>query len=364
MKINLGEKIRTLRKAAGMTQEQLAEALCVTTGAVYKWESGRALPELEMLVDIAEFFETSVDALLDYGWESGSMGHAAEKLRSFAREKKLDEGMRYAEKVLQKYPNSFEVVWESADVYFLTMTGDAPYAQRAVELYQRAIQLFDQNENDQISLITIQNRIASCYCFMDRMDDAIELLKKNNVEGLNDSLIGLLMSQDESKAKESLKYLSDALYGGHAMIFQTCIGYANAYTALGEYEKIEALMLWLMEMGKGLRDVNSIGYQDKADVRLCTILAAMAARRGNTQGAYDWLRKAKETALRFDAAPQYRAAVGLKFYHGNDRATAYDDMGKTAMDTIENFMADEDAGEGLHAIWEKIKAESPPALEQ
>ena len=357
MKINLCEKIRALRKAAGMTQEQLAEALCVTTGAVYKWESGRALPELEMLVDIAEFFETSVDALLDYGWESGSMGQAAEKLRYFAREKKLEEGMRYAEKALQKYPNSFDVVLESADIYFLTLN-EKQYAQRAVELYQRAIQLFDQNENDQISLITIQNRIASCYCFMDRMDDAIELLKKNNVEGVNDSMIGLLMSQDESRAEESLKYLSDALYGGHAMIFRTCIGYANAYTTLGEYGKIEELMLWLMEMGKGLRDEKSIGYQDKAEVRLYTILAAMAVRQGNTQRAYDWLRKAKETALHFDAAPQYKTAVGLKFYHGNERATSYDDMGKTAMDTIENFLADKDAGEGLRTIWAEIQAEA------
>ena len=43
MEIRLGENIRTLRKAAGLTQEALAEALGVTTGAVYKWESGDSL---------------------------------------------------------------------------------------------------------------------------------------------------------------------------------------------------------------------------------------------------------------------------------------------------------------------------------
>ena len=55
MEIRLGENIRTLRKAAGLTQEALAEALGVTTGAVYKWESGRAMPELELLVEIAQW---------------------------------------------------------------------------------------------------------------------------------------------------------------------------------------------------------------------------------------------------------------------------------------------------------------------
>lgn len=63
MEIKLGESIRRLRKESRFTQEQLAEALGVSVRAVHKWESGKATPELEMLVDIAEFFETSVDAL-------------------------------------------------------------------------------------------------------------------------------------------------------------------------------------------------------------------------------------------------------------------------------------------------------------
>ena len=40
MEIRLGERIRDLRKKAGLTQEQLAEILGATAGAVYKWESG------------------------------------------------------------------------------------------------------------------------------------------------------------------------------------------------------------------------------------------------------------------------------------------------------------------------------------
>lgn len=43
MKIQLAENIRDLRKKRALTQEQLAEALGVTAGAVYKWESGGSL---------------------------------------------------------------------------------------------------------------------------------------------------------------------------------------------------------------------------------------------------------------------------------------------------------------------------------
>ena len=51
MEIRLGESIRRLRKEAGFTQEQLAEAMGVSVSAVHKWESDKATPELEMLVD-------------------------------------------------------------------------------------------------------------------------------------------------------------------------------------------------------------------------------------------------------------------------------------------------------------------------
>ncbi len=55
MAFALSEHIRSLRKARGLTQEQLAEALGVTAGAVYKWESRLSLPELPMLVQLADF---------------------------------------------------------------------------------------------------------------------------------------------------------------------------------------------------------------------------------------------------------------------------------------------------------------------
>ena len=40
MNIQLSDNIRTFRKERGLTQEQLAEVLGVTVGAVYKWEAG------------------------------------------------------------------------------------------------------------------------------------------------------------------------------------------------------------------------------------------------------------------------------------------------------------------------------------
>ena len=58
------EKLQTLRKQKGLTQEELAEALHVSRTAVSKWESGRGYPNIDSLKATAAFFGVTVDALL------------------------------------------------------------------------------------------------------------------------------------------------------------------------------------------------------------------------------------------------------------------------------------------------------------
>ena len=60
----LSEKIFTLRKQKGLSQEQLGEALGVSRQAVSKWESGQSLPDLDKLLALSRYFEVSTDSLL------------------------------------------------------------------------------------------------------------------------------------------------------------------------------------------------------------------------------------------------------------------------------------------------------------
>ena len=58
------EKLHSLRKQKGLTQEALAEALHVSRTAVSKWESGRGYPNIDSLKATAAFFGVTVDELL------------------------------------------------------------------------------------------------------------------------------------------------------------------------------------------------------------------------------------------------------------------------------------------------------------
>lgn len=60
----LSEKLYTLRKKSGLSQEQLAEQLGVSRQAISKWESGQSVPESDKLIVISSYFKVTLDYLL------------------------------------------------------------------------------------------------------------------------------------------------------------------------------------------------------------------------------------------------------------------------------------------------------------
>lgn len=66
MMIELGNNIRTLRKAKEITQEKLAAQLHISYQAVSKWENGVAQPDINMIPVIANYFDVTIDELFGY----------------------------------------------------------------------------------------------------------------------------------------------------------------------------------------------------------------------------------------------------------------------------------------------------------
>ena len=60
----LNENIKAIRKAKGLSQEELAIKLNVVRQTISKWENGLSVPDSDMLISISEIFETPVSALL------------------------------------------------------------------------------------------------------------------------------------------------------------------------------------------------------------------------------------------------------------------------------------------------------------
>lgn len=62
--VRTGEFLAALRRSRGLTQEQVAEALCVSNKTISKWESGSGLPDITILPDLAEFYHVTADDVL------------------------------------------------------------------------------------------------------------------------------------------------------------------------------------------------------------------------------------------------------------------------------------------------------------
>ena len=60
----LSERLRQLRKNAGLSQEQLAETLHISRQAVSKWESGVSNPDIQNIVQLGKLYGISTDSIL------------------------------------------------------------------------------------------------------------------------------------------------------------------------------------------------------------------------------------------------------------------------------------------------------------
>lgn len=61
---NLSERLRQLRKNAGLSQEQLAEKLDISRQAVSKWEAGSSSPDIHNIVQLGKLYNISTDSIL------------------------------------------------------------------------------------------------------------------------------------------------------------------------------------------------------------------------------------------------------------------------------------------------------------
>ena len=63
--MQIGKLLQTLRREKGLTQEQLAERLCVARRTVSRWETGSNLPDLDLLIELSDLYAVDLRELLN-----------------------------------------------------------------------------------------------------------------------------------------------------------------------------------------------------------------------------------------------------------------------------------------------------------
>ena len=160
--INIGNKIRELRKKKGITQEALAAVLSVSPQAVSKWESGITYPDMEMIPVIAGYFEVSLDMLFEY--DVRGMKAKIQKLIDDAGKYFYDDTNRFIsgmKDALCDYPGNEELLTALLDgyEYILRNRGDTSHLDEIIALSEKLI----SESNDFVRICNVKDTEAAAY---------------------------------------------------------------------------------------------------------------------------------------------------------------------------------------------------------
>lgn len=90
----IGSFLRELRKEQGITQEDLAEKLNVSSRTISRWETGTNMPDISLLIEIADFFDVGIPEIVNGERKSEKMNEevkeVAEKLSDYADAEKVN----------------------------------------------------------------------------------------------------------------------------------------------------------------------------------------------------------------------------------------------------------------------------------
>lgn len=116
---HLGANIAALRKAKGLTQEQLAAKLGISAPAVSKWETGSSCPDITLLCPLARALGTNVDTLLQFE-ETLSDEQVLEQINAVAEQafrQDLAGAEQRLQELLRQYPSCTTLQYNAAVVY-------------------------------------------------------------------------------------------------------------------------------------------------------------------------------------------------------------------------------------------------------
>ena len=291
--MELCSNIRDYRRRARLTQEQLAECLGVTGASVSKWENGQSTPDLGALLELADFFGVSVDALLGHRVREDRLTELENQVEELGRNGNLEEACTLAEQILRNYPNSYSAVEHMAHHYYMMYmhTSEKRHMERAVELTGRLFALLeDPADKRRIGLYT---SMANQYELLGDLDKAVEYYEKGNVDQSNDRSIAHCYVR-MGKMDKALPMVSDRFLNHLFLLFQYVMDLSEIWLAKGEMGKALAVLEW------GSRVTESVtGTAGMLPASLNGVLllsqASLLNELGNREDAEDAVRRLVRT---------------------------------------------------------------------
>ncbi|EPY2307824.1 helix-turn-helix domain-containing protein [Clostridium sporogenes] len=232
-KLLIGEVIHRLRKEKGITQEQLANFIGVSTAAVSKWESGTSYPDITLLPVIATFFNVTIDILLNFKIELPddevmSIFSECEKLFSSGE---LNKAIVKSKEYIIKYPSSYYLKLRIGFL-FTMYSWKSTEEEGGMNMIKYPIELYEDIAKNCTKIELVEQalfQLGALYPLVGEEDKAIEALNKINKSELDPNLILSNIYMKKNEFKKAREILQRKLYKSINDITFVCFGLANSY---------------------------------------------------------------------------------------------------------------------------------------
>lgn len=211
--------IQEKRKEIGLTQEQIAEYLGVSTPAVNKWEKGSTYPDISLLPALARLLKVDLNTLLcfDEGLSEQEINNFSKEVIDTIRKSGFESGFTMGIEKIQEYPNCGLLIHTTALLLdgALMMSGmnaddREKYNSQITALYERAAKCDDdQIQNKAIFMLTSKYMGQGKY---DKAQEMLDLLPERTAMDKKQLQANLLIEQN--KLEEAAKILERKLLTG------------------------------------------------------------------------------------------------------------------------------------------------------
>ena len=297
--------------------------------------------------------------------EFGNIGTA----EAMAKVSDYEEAIHYRDEISKidgiakvAFADDFHILYAAAQTYEfagLEHPDKKQYLYRAIELLERTIVLLSQNNDPEVSEVSIKKEIALCYITLGNNKKGIDILKKFNVCGIYDPLIAITYTQNkEFDNKEAEPYITSAFRTILVNAISTMSAFANYFYKKADYLSSRESLVWLIDMLQNTKtDKKAIAFFDKIIAPCYFQCANLSLLLDENEKIEKYLRMAYKTAEAFDNSPTFKMD-NIKFnLEDTNKAIVYDNLGESAFASIEKLISEDIKNKDLIKTWKKIVEE-------
>ncbi len=255
--MTIGETIRKYRKELGLTQEEVAGRLGVTTPAVNKWENNNTLPDISLLAPISRLLGISTDTLLSYKVSLSKIEVDAfmRELHQTLKEEGFAAAFSLAEKKILEYPACESLIWQAASVLdawrlMHEVENSEQYDEALCRWYRRAL----ESDNPSIKKMAA-NSLYQYYLKKEEYEKAEEYLSYFPEEGWAKQSKLADIYQKTGRKEEACVIYENLLLSGFYRLDMTLSALGALYLKAGDPKmtrklaKMQSGMAELFDMG-------------------------------------------------------------------------------------------------------------------